>query len=258
MSTEQITEEDIIIHARTISSCEFTSCEQRNYDIMYHNTVIGKLQIDIDPSVANDTVLVKLTITLQKTPFGTLLYPLEQITDTQYAKNSMDAYKEMLDTVKSRVAEFYMDLAENSTTPGEKPEPAEEPTPSINRIQIHRILYDLTGGPTQEPDPVYELKVDLRGTDRYPFIKTALLTARVQYAASVEQFFVKISTDMINDVPIQDLHLEQEDDCKEIQTIYVQASLKQLDFSSVVYDHLRQVNSRLELCHKVLNSKLDQ
>lgn len=258
MPTEQITEEDIIIYARTISSCEFTNCEQRSYEIMCRNTVIGKLQIDILPSVANDTVLVKLMMTLQKTPFGTPLDPPKHITDTQYAKNNIDAYKEMLDTVKSRVAEFYMDLAESSTTPVEKPEPAEEPTPSINRIQIHRILYDLTGGPTQEPDPVYELKVDLRGTDRYPFIKTALLTARVQYAASIEQFFVKISTDMINDVPIQDLHLEQEDDCKEIQTIYVQANLKQLDFSSVVYDHLRQVNSRLELCHKVLNSKLDQ
>ena len=35
-------------------------------------------------------------------------------------------------------------------------------------------------------------------------------------------------------------------------------SLKQLDFNSVVYDHLRQVNRRLEVCHKVLNSKLDQ
>ena len=151
-----------------------------------------------------------------------------------------------------------MDLAESSTTPVEKPEPAKEPTPSVNRIQIHRILYDLTGVPEQEPVPVYELKVDLRGTDRYPFIKTALLTARVQYDVSAEHFFVKISTDMINGVPIQDLHLEQEDGYKEIQTIYVKENLKQLDFSSVVYDHLRQVNSRLELCHKVLNSKLDQ
>ena len=258
MPIEQITEEDITIRATTISSCEFTNCEQRSYGIVYRNTVVGRLQTDTYPSMANDTVLVKLMITLQKTPFGTPLNPPKQIIDTQYVMNSIDAYKEMLDTVKSRVAEFYMDLAESSTTPVEKPEPAEEPIPSINRIQIHRILYDLTGGPTQEPDPVYELKADLRGTDRYPFIKTALLTARVQYAASVEQFFVKISTDMINDVPIQDLHLEQGDDCKEIQTIYVQESLKQLDFSSVVYDHLKQVNSRLELCHKVLNSKLDQ
>lgn len=258
MSIEQITEEDIIIHATTISSCEFTNCEQRSYGVLYHNTVIGKLQIDIDPSVANDTVLVKLMITLQKTPFGTTLYPPKQIIDTQYAKNNIDAYKEMLDTVKSRVVEFYMDLEESSTTPVEKSESAKEPTPSNNRIQIHRILYDLTGVPTQEPVPVYELKVDLRGTDRYPFIKTALLTVRVQYDASAEYFMVKISTDVINGVPIQELHLEQEDGYREIQTIYVKASLKQLDFSSVIYDHLRQVNSRLELCHKVLNSKLDQ
>ena len=258
MSIEQITEEDIIIHARTISSCEFTNYEQRSYEIMYHDTAIGKLQIDIDPSVANDTVLVKLMITLQKTPFGTPLDPPKHITDTQYAKNTIDAYKEMLDTVKSRVVGLYMDLAESSTTPVEKPESTKESTPSVNRIQIHRILYDLTGVPEQEPVPVYELKVDLRGTDRYPFIKTALLTARVQYDVSAEHFFVKISADVINGVPIQDLHLEQNGDYREIQTIYVKASLKQLDFNSVVYDHLRQVNRRLEVCHKVLNSKLDQ
>lgn len=258
MPIEQITEDDVIIHARTISSCEFTNSELRNYDILYRNMKVGNLRIDIDPSITNDTVLVKLMITLQKTPFGTPLDPPKHITDTQYAKNTIDAYKEMLDTVKSRVVGLYMDLAESSTTPVEKPESTKEPTPSVNRIQIHRILYDLTGVPEQEPVPVYELKVDLRGTDRYPFIKTALLTARVQYDVSAEHFFVKISTDMINGVPIQDLHLEQEDGYKEIQTIYVQASLKQLDFSSVVYDHLREVNRRLELCHKVLNSKLDQ
>lgn len=258
MPIEQITEEDIIIHARTISSCEFTNCEQRSYEIMYRNTVIGKLQINIDPTMTNDTVLVKLMITLQKTPFGTPLDPPKHITDTQYAKNTIDAYKEMLDTVRSRVAGLYMDLAESSTTPVEKPESAEELTPSVNRIQIHRILYDLTGVPEQEPVPVYELKVDLRDTDRYPFIKTALLTVRVQYDVPAEHFFVKISTDVINSVPIQDLHLEQDGDYREIQTIYVQASLKQLDFSSVVYDHLRQMNRRLEVCHKVLNSKLDQ
>lgn len=124
------------------------------------------------------------------------------------------------------------------------------------RIKIDDIIYNLDGVPNRSPSPIYELSVDLNGIDGYPHIKSVLLNVYVCYDDTSQRFHAKVETMRINGCPITDLQLDNTG-FLELTSIYMKDALKRIDFVSVVMDHLRLLNSRLDLCHKILNSNLE-
>ena len=124
------------------------------------------------------------------------------------------------------------------------------------RIKINNVIYNLDGVPNRAPTPIYEVEVDLTDTKIYPHIKSVLLNIYVCYDGASQKFHAKVETVRINGVTITDLQL---DDAmfQELSSIYMHDALKRIDFTSAIENHLRMLNSRLDLCHKILNSNLD-
>ena len=96
----------------------------------------------------------------------------------------------------------------------------------------------------------------LTNTDVYSHIKSSLLNVHVCYDDTSQKFHAKIETLKINDVPIADLHLDN-NEFLELTSVYMRDALKRIDFTSAIENHLRMLNSRLDLCHKILNFNLE-
>lgn len=124
------------------------------------------------------------------------------------------------------------------------------------RIKINNIIYNLDGVPNQSPTPIYEIEVDLAYINVYPHIQSVLLNVYVCYDGASQKFHAKVETVQINGVTITDLQLD-DSMFQELSSIYMHDALKRIDFTSAIENHLRMLNSRLDLCHKILNSNLE-
>ena len=224
---------------------------------------IGKLKLEIEPLTSTQHTKISWNLIVTHTPTGESIDEYF-VKDEYFIQNDEESFKWFLKDISDRIYEHYKDIGIITTLPTDsEPENKMEETKQESAnirgdIKITNVYYDLSGVPSQAPSPRYELEVDLRGTNMFPNIKTALLTVCVQYESSTQQFHANISTEAINGVYIQDLNLNPAGSWMEIQSIYTKDSLKQIDFRYVVHKYLRQVNSQLELCRKILNSNLDQ
>lgn len=202
---------------------------------------------------------------LSRTPYGTVLQSPHHISNRVNINATNYAFNETLDGIAEKIVQYYkntkMEQPDKDIGAMKENECNQEDTTKLpdalrQRIKINNIIYNLDGVPNQSPTPIYEIEVDLTGIDVYPHIKSVLLNVYVCYDGTSQKFHTKVETVRINGCPITDLQLDNTG-FLELTAIYMHDALKRIDFTSAIENHLRMLNNRLDLCHKILNSNLE-
>ena len=248
---------------------------------------IGFLGIEGDTPRNIDTSNITWRLAINKTPYDTLLQSPYYITDHTTINNTDYDFNKLLEDIAERIVQYYknvkmattikpfphyqINVKDNSIYNVEQPEKGIEdmqenecnqedatklPDALRKRIKINNIIYNLDGVPNQSPTPIYEIEVDLTGIGAYPHIKSVLLNVYVCYDGTSQKFHTKVETVRINGVSITDFQLDDVG-FLELTAIYMHDALKRIDFTSAIENHLRMLNSRLDLCHKIFNSNLE-
>lgn len=227
---------------------------------------IGLLAIESDtPRHINDPSKITWSLLIDKTPHNTSLRSPYYVTKHTTIGNTDADFNEMLDGIAEKIVQYYkntkMEQPEKDIGTVKENEYNQEDVTKLpdtlrKRIKINNIIYNLDGVPNQSPTPIYEIEVDLSYINVYPHIQSVLLNVYVCYDGASQKFHAKVETVQLNGVHITDLQL---DDAmfQELSSIYMHDALKRIDFTSAIENHLRMLNSRLDLCHKILNSNLD-
>lgn len=226
---------------------------------------IGLLMIEGDTPRNIDTSKVTWKLSINKTPHETSLRSPYYVTNHTTINNTDYDFNKLLEDIADTIVQYY----ENHPTESPNKEginvkqdvPKKEdmtklPDALRERIKINNIIYNLSGVPNQSPTPIYEIEVDLTGIDAYPHIKSVLLNVYVCYDGTSQKFHTKVETVRINGVSITDFQLDDVG-FLELTAIYMHDALKRIDFTSAIENHLRMLNNRLDLCHKILNSNLE-
>mgnify|MGYP001026219015 CR=1 FL=1 len=226
---------------------------------------IGLLRIEGDTPRDIDTSKVTWKLSIGKTPYDTSLRSPYYVTNHTTINNTDYDFNKLLGDIADTIVQYYEN---NPTEPPNKEEinvkqdvPKKEDVTKLpdalrKRIKINNIIYNLDGVPNQSPTPIYEIEVDLTGIGVYPHIKSVLLNVYVCYDGTSQKFHTKVETVRINGVTITDLQLDDVG-FMELTAIYMHDALKRIDFTSAIENHLRMLNNRLDLCHKILNSNLE-
>ena len=249
----------------------------KRYELVYQNDVstktnqdadipIGLLAIESDtPRHINDLSKITWSLLIDKTPHNTSLRSPYYVTKHTTIGITDADFNEMLDGIAEKIVQYYkntkMEQPEKDIGTVKENEYNQEDVTKLpdalrQRIKINNIIYNLDGVPNRSPSPIYELSVDMNGIDVYPHIKSVLLNVYVCYDGTSQKFHTKVETVRINGCPITDLQLDNTG-FLELTAIYMHDALKRIDFTSAIENHLRMLNSRLDLCHKILNSNLE-
>ena len=252
-------------------------CDTKKWVVTQQNGVVTKVNrgglhlgvLDIRFKATPTKYCVTSDITcdvyLSRTPYGTVLQSPHHISNRVNINATNYAFNEMLDGIAEKIVQYYKntkmeqsekgidDMKESECNQGDM---TQLPDAIRRRIKINNIIYNLDGVPNQSPTPIYEIEVDLTGIDVYPHIKSVLLNAYVCYDGASQKFHTKVETVRINGVSITDFQLDDAG-FLELTAIYMHDALKRIDFTSAIENHLRMLNSRLDQCHKILNSDLE-
>lgn len=227
---------------------------------------IGLLAIESDaPRHINDPSKITWSLLINKTLHNTSLRSPYYVTKHTTIGNTDADFNEMLDGIAEKIVQDYkntkMEQPEKDIGTVKENEYNQEDVTKLpdalrKRIKINNIIYNLDGVPNQSPTPIYEIEVNLAYINVYPHIQSVLLNVYVCYDGASQKFHAKVETVRINGVTITDLQLDDVG-FLELTAIYMHDALKRIDFTSAIENHLRMLNSRLDLCHKILNSNLE-
>jgi hypothetical protein len=226
---------------------------------------IGFLGIEGDTPRNIDTSNITWRLSIDKTPYDTFLRSPYYVTNHTTINNTDYDFNKLLEDIAERIVQYYkntkMEQPEKGIAAMKENECNQEDVTKLpdalrKRIKINNIIYNLSGVPNQSPTPIYEIEVDLTGIGVYPHIKSVLLNVYVCYDGTSQKFHTKVETVRINGVSITDFQLDDVG-FMELTAIYMHDALKRIDFTSAIENHLRMLNSRLDLCHKILNSNLE-
>ena len=234
------------------------------YEIAYGSIPkIGMFSFMADTNQSSSSVIISWTLMLNYDQNGAILIDPHRKYDTCRIINNEDGLQYLLDDIAQHIADYYKQRQQDEETPVDIKDNAtksEEPIKVADTIRQHikisNIIYNLDGVPNQSPTPIYEIEVKLTNTDVYSHIKSSLLNVHVCYDDTSQKFHAKIETVRINDVPIADLHLDN-NEFLELTSVYMRDALKRIDFVSAIENHLMMLDRRLDMCHKVLNSNLE-
>ena len=234
------------------------------YEIAYGSIPkIGMFSFMADTNQSSSSVIISWTLMLNYDQNGAILIDPHRKYDTCRIINNEDGLQYLLDDIAQHIVEYYKQRQQDEETPVDIKDNAtksEEPIKVADTIRQHikisNIIYNLDGVPNQSPTPIYEIEVKLVNTDVYSHIKSSLLNVHVCYDDTSQKFHAKIETVRINDVPIADLHLDN-NEFLELTSVYMRDALKRIDFVSAIENHLMMLDRRLGMCHKVLNSNLE-
>lgn len=226
---------------------------------------IGFLGIEGDTPRNIDTSNITWRLSIGKTPYDTFLRSPYYVTNHTTINNTDYDFNKLLEDIAERIVQYYKntkmeqpekgieDMQENKCN---QEDVSKLPDALRKRIKITNIIYNLDGVPNQSPTPIYEIEVDLAYINVYSHIKSVLLNAYVCYDSASQKFHTKVETVRINDVSITNFQLDDAG-FLELTAIYMHDALKRIDFTSAIENHLRMLNSRLDQCHKILNSNLE-
>ena len=226
---------------------------------------IGFLGIEGDTPRNIDTSNITWRLSIGKTPYDTFLRSPYYVTNHTTINNTDYDFNKLLEDIAERIVQYYkntkMEQPEKGIEDMQENEFDQEDVTKLpdalrKRIKINNIIYNLDGVPNQSPTPIYEIEVDLTSIDVYSHIKSVLLNVYVCYDGTSQKFHTKVETVRINGVSITDFQLDDVG-FLELTAIYMHDALKRIDFTSAIENHLRMLNSRLDLCHKILNSNLE-
>lgn len=234
------------------------------YDIAYSSIPkIGMFSFMADTNQSSSSVIVSWTLMLNYDQNGAILIDPHRKYDTCRIINTEDGLQYLLNDIAQHITDYYKQRQQDEETSADVEDDetkSEEPIKVADTIQQHikisNIIYNLDGVPNQSPTPIYEIEVELANTGTYSHIKSSLLNVYVCYDDTSQKFHAKVETVRINDVPIADLHLDS-NEFLELTSVYMRDALKRIDFTSAIENHLRMLNSRLDLCHKILNFNLE-
>lgn len=252
-------------------------CDTKKWVVTQQNGVVTKVNrgglhlgvLDIrfkaTPTKYCVTSDITWNLSLNRTPYGTVLQSPHHMSNRININATGYAFNEMLDGIAEKIVQYYkntkMEQPEKDIGTMKENEYNQEDVTKLpdtlrKRIKINNIIYNLDGVPNQSPTPIYEIEVDLAYINVYPHIQSVLLNVHVCYDDASQKFHAKVETVQLNGVHITDLQL---DDAmfQELSSIYMHDALKRIDFTSAIENHLRMLNSRLDLCHKILNSNLE-
>lgn len=234
------------------------------YDIAYSSIPeIGMFSFMADTNQSSSSVIVSWTLMLNYDQNGAILIDPHRKYDTCRIINTEDGLQYLLNDIAQHITDYYKQRQQDEETSADVEDDETKPEEPINvadtirqNIKISNIIYNLDGVPNQSPTPIYEIEVDLSYINVYPHIQSVLLNVYVCYDGTSQMFHAKVETVQLNGVHITDLQL---DDAmfRELSSIYMHDALKRIDFTSAIENHLRMLNSRLDLCHKILNSNLE-
>ena len=217
--------------------------------LVYQHSTVGRKQpqsIDVPTKMSQEVDVhigllriekVTWKLSIGKTPYDTSLRSPYYVTNHTTINNTDYDFNKLLGDIADTIVQYYEN---NPTEPPNKEE--------INVKQDVPKKEDMT----ELPDALRErIKIDV-----YPHIKSVLLNVYVCYDGTSGKFHTKVETVRINGVTITDLQLDDVG-FMELTAIYMHDALKRIDFTSAIENHLRMLNSRLDLCHKILNSNLE-